>query len=291
MAASRESHWGCRHTQAGVQYALDWLLKRQLEVLTIDDINVGLDCLFNSFKEAVLVRRLDLLTMVQTDVNAMDAQELREAAIQFAEAIFTNQAPMGDREGLVVQLKHDVLDYLAFQGKAPISVAPSEEEILTAWTQAIRGGDMGDSLCLQMLASRYNVQVLVFQPPHPDQLDKVVSGGRSLVPLVFDASNKQFSVAAALFHTFVDVAHFEPVLGVPHASKEDKRVGLQPARFLKKSLTVKNVRDGAKDPGTGMAFESSAARARVRFLLLHLRTQPVQGTRDNNGVFYRRRRS
>ena len=52
-------HWGCKHTQAGVEYACGWFTTKELEVIPIV-VNVGLDRLFNSFKDAVLVRRLDL---------------------------------------------------------------------------------------------------------------------------------------------------------------------------------------------------------------------------------------
>ena len=51
---------------------------------------------------------------MQTDVQGMDAQALREAAIQFTEAIHTNNQSHADcRPGLHVELKHEVLDYCA----------------------------------------------------------------------------------------------------------------------------------------------------------------------------------
>lgn len=147
---------------------------------------------------------------------------------------------------------HLMVNYREFHG---LDASVSVSDMFTMWCQGVIDGDMADNLAIMMVARRYNIKLLVWQPPPPDAFAQCKRKNKAFRPgstPFLDMEGPHRRVNAFLLQFDLGVQHFEPVLPIEGESH-------QPYRFT----IAERAREGY-DPVLNIQYRSSAMIAKVK---------------------------
>jgi hypothetical protein len=127
-----------RDSPRSVAAVTEFLHSKNLHVVNIDDVNVGLDCFYCCVKYGLRAAAQDQLSFVIDNVRPNDAvhlgdmsvQEMRTVAARTVEFFATSEdaAYSGMRQRLQLHVAHEVLPYLGPDGQGRIPANSSVEE-------------------------------------------------------------------------------------------------------------------------------------------------------------------
>jgi hypothetical protein len=127
-----------RDSPRSVAAVTEFLHSKNLHVVNIDDVNLGLDCFYWCVKYGLRSAAQDQLSFVIDNVRPNDAvhlgdmsvQEMRTVAARTVEIFATSKdaAYSGMRQRLQLHVSHEVLPYLGPDGQGRIPANSSVQE-------------------------------------------------------------------------------------------------------------------------------------------------------------------